>query len=154
MSAAAVATTSVEAAAITTTSTVTTAGITTAATIASATVAIATATIAVASTVVAVASAIIASIAKADPYSSVSVRITIGRAIVTVGIAIGVIRVRCGSVGAWGRIGLRLFGLGSARVVRGLGVGIASIGKLAVVAIVLAVRLGRVVVGVRPLNGS
>jgi hypothetical protein len=139
----AVATTSVEAAAITTTSTVTTAAITTAA-IASTTVTVATATIAVNSTV-------IASVAKADPYSAVSVGITIR---IGIGIAIGVIRVRCGSVGDWRRIGLRLFGLNSTRVVSGLGTGIAIIGNLAVVAIVLAVCLGRVVVGVRPLNWS
>ena len=142
---AAVATTTVEAAAITTTATVTTTAIaattiavtTTTVTIASTTVAVATATIAVASTVIAPA------VAKANPYSAVSVGITIG---IAIGITIGVIRVRCGSVGDWRRIGLRLFGLGSARVISGLGAGIAIIGKLAVVAIVLVVWLGHVVV--------
>ena len=148
---AAVATTTVEAAAITTTATVTTTAVTATTTaIAATTIAVTTTTVTIASTTVAVATAtiavastVIASVAKADPYSAVSVGITI---CIAIGITVGVIRVGCGSVGDWRRIGLRLFGLGSARVVSGLGAGIAIIGKLAVVAIVLVVWLGHVVV--------
>ena len=129
---------SVEAAAIATTPTVTTTAIA-ATTIAVATTAVAvtTATITVAATIIAVAPTVIASaVAKANPYSAVSVGITIG---IAIGITVGVIRVRCGSVGDWRRIGLRLFRLTNARVVSRLGVGIAIIGNLAVVAIVLVV---------------
>ena len=146
---AAVASTSVEAATITTTSAVTTAAVATVS-IAATAVAVASATIAITSAVIAIAPTVIAAVAKADPYPAVRVRI----AIVTVGIAIGVIRIRCGGVGHWRRIGLCLFGLGSTRVVSGLGAGIAIIGNLAVVAIVLVVGLGCIVVRVRTLNWS
>ena len=135
-----------EAATIATTAAVPTPGITAA--IASTTVAVAPTTIAISTAAIAVATTIIASVAKADPYPTVSVRIAIG--IVT----IGVIRVRCGSISDWRRIGLRLFGLDSSRVVSGLGAGVAIIGNLAVVAVVLVVWLGCVVIGVRPLNGG
>ena len=127
---------SVEAAAIATTSTVTATAVTTAA-IASTTVAVATATITVTATIIAVAPTVIApAVAKANPYSAVSVGITI---CIAIGITICVVRVRCGSIGDRRRIGLRLFGLTSARVVSRLGVGIAIIGNLAVVAIGLVV---------------